>query len=133
MRQHLLATPALLAIAIGCAPASAQTPADQPLRSTPVLTQPVADPDLEGAVVTTTHLELVPGALLTNPHRHPGDLFGYVLEGAILTGLGNGIPTRYEAGQMFYEPRGILHTHFQNASETTPARVLVVLLTKPEG
>mgnify|MGYP006176369777 CR=1 FL=1 len=48
-----------------------------------------------------------PGALLTNPHQHPGELFGYVLEGAILTSLENGPIQRYQAGEMFYEHRGV--------------------------
>lgn len=103
-----------------------------PLSSQPVRSQVLTDSIFGGAQMASNQLTLAPGAVLTNPHRHPGDLFGYIIEGAVLTGLENGEPVRYEAGEMFYEPRGILHTHFQNASETTPARVLIVLLTKPE-
>ena len=106
------------------------TPASaQPLRSTPVLAQPLTgDPALQGKSVTTSRLELAPGALLTNPHQHPGELFGYILEGAILTSLDNGPIQRYEAGQMFYEHRGVTHTHFENESKTEPARVLIILI-----
>src|SRR5690606_27408117 len=100
----------------------AQQPAQ--LRSTPVLTQALADSSLAGVVLSSSVLELVPGAELTQPHRHDAELFGYVLEGVVLTGLEHGPIQRYEAGQMFHEPLGILHTHFANESPTEPARVL---------
>jgi quercetin dioxygenase-like cupin family protein len=116
-----------LVLSFPAALAGQQQASTQPLRSTPVLTQALTgDPELAGKAVTISRLELAPGALLTDPHTHPAELFGYVLEGAVLTGLNNAPPQRYETGQVFYEYRGVTHTHFQNASETQPARVLVV-------
>lgn len=111
------------------APLRAQEP-PRPLTQTPVRTQILSDSIFENVTTTVNHLEMAPGALLTNPHSHPGDLMGYIIEGSILTGLEHGELVRYDAGEMFYEPQGILHTHFQNASETEPARVLIVLITK---
>ncbi|MEX2584514.1 MAG: cupin domain-containing protein, partial [Gemmatimonadota bacterium] len=82
-------------------------------------------------VVTSSVLELAPGAVLTNPHRHDAALFGYVLEGAILTSLEHGPIQRYEEGEMFHEPLRILHTHFENPDPDMPAQVLLVTIAKP--
>jgi quercetin dioxygenase-like cupin family protein len=125
--HRFLMTAALLLCAAGAA--GAQQPTQ--LRSTPVLTQVLSDSTLAGAVLTSSVLELIPGAEVTQPHRHDAELFGYILEGAVLTSLENGPIQRYEEGQMFYEPRGILHTHFANMSQDTPARVLVVTVSRP--
>lgn len=125
---HLLT----LALILNAPALVAQQASAQPLQSTPVLTQVLTDSVFDGTSMTTSQIELAPGALLTNPHSHPGDLFGYVLEGTVLTALGHGEVQKYEAGSMFYEPKGSLHTHFENESKTDPARVLIVLLTRQE-
>lgn len=131
MRRTLALAGALVFVHTSAATAQqTSTPASaQPLRSTPVLAQPLTgDPALAGKSVTTSRLELAPGAVLTNPHQHPGELFGYILEGVVLTALENGPIQRYEAGQMFYEYRGVTHTHFENESKTEPARVLIIVI-----
>jgi quercetin dioxygenase-like cupin family protein len=109
----------------------AQSGSPQPLRSTPVLTQALADSAFAGTVLNSSVLELAPGAEVTQAHRHDAELFGYILDGAVLTSLENGPIQRYDTGQMFYERRGILHTYFANASAETPARVLIIDLAKP--
>jgi quercetin dioxygenase-like cupin family protein len=124
--------PVLLAgamLLVGSA-AAAQT-AQPPLRSTPVLTQALQDSAFAGMVVNSSVLELRPGGVVAEPHRHDAELFGYILEGAVLTSLENGPIQRYEQGEMFYERRGILHSHFANASEDVPARVLIFNISRP--
>jgi quercetin dioxygenase-like cupin family protein len=74
--------------------------------------------------------ELAPGAVDTVDHRHGAEVFGYVLEGSIVTEVDRGARTTYAAGQMFYEHRGALHGHFENPSRTAPARVLILFLIK---
>ncbi|MQA92274.1 MAG: cupin domain-containing protein [Gemmatimonas sp.] len=112
--------------------AAAQSASAQPLRSTPVMTQALEDSAFVGVVVNSSVLELVPGAEVTEAHTHDAELFGYILEGAVLTSLENAPIQRYEAGEMFYERRRILHTHFANASSESPARVLIVQIATPD-
>jgi quercetin dioxygenase-like cupin family protein len=116
-------------------PAGAQaTPAApdtvRPMRFHPVLTQALRDPELAGYSLQTSVAELAPAAVDTVDHRHGAEVFGYVLEGSIVTQVNGGPLTTYAAGQMFYESRGALHGHFENASRTARARVLILFLIK---
>jgi quercetin dioxygenase-like cupin family protein len=95
-----------------------------------VLVQALRDPELAGYSLQTRVAELAPAAVDTVDHRHGAEVFGYVLEGAIVTQVNRGPPTTYAAGQMFYEPRGALHGHFENPSRTSRARVLILFLIK---
>src|SRR3546814_16801029 len=72
-------------------------------------------------------VEYPPGAV--DPvHRHDADAFVYVLEGAIVMQVKGGEPMTLSAGQSFYEAPGDIHTVGRNASQTEPAKFLVVLL-----
>jgi quercetin dioxygenase-like cupin family protein len=102
----------------------------RPMRFHPVLTQALRDPELAGYSLQTSVAELAPGAVDTVDHRHGAEVFGYVLEGSIVTEVDRGARTTYEAGQMFYEYRGALHGHFENPSRTSRARVLILFLIK---
>ncbi len=65
-------------------------------------------------------------------HRHPGaHNFGYVLEGAYTIKLDNGPETVLTRGQTFYEAPGQLHAVSRNASDTAPAKVLVLAIAEP--
>ncbi len=61
-------------------------------------------------------------------HRHNAHSFVYVLEGSIVMGVRGGKPVTLTAGQTFYEGPDDVHTIGRNASQTTPAKFLVVLL-----
>ena len=64
----------------------------------------------------------------TPPHRHPGAVFGYVLEGEIEAQL-EGQPLRkLKAGDTFYEPTMALHSVSRNPSKTANTRLLAVIL-----
>ena len=64
-------------------------------------------------------------------HRHPGaHIFGYVLEGAYKTKIDAGPETILTKGQTFYEAPGQLHAVSSNASNTEPAKVLVVVVNE---
>jgi quercetin dioxygenase-like cupin family protein len=64
-------------------------------------------------------------------HRHPGaHIFGYVLEGAYKTKIDGGPETILTKGQTFYEAPGQLHAVSSNASNTEPAKVLVVAVNE---
>jgi quercetin dioxygenase-like cupin family protein len=79
------------------------------------------------ARVTMVELTLDPGAA-GNPHRHPGPVFGYVLEGEFELGLGDEPARTLKAGETFYEPGGILHRVSRNPGTKAKTRVLAVLL-----
>jgi quercetin dioxygenase-like cupin family protein len=100
------------------------------MRFHPVLTQALRDPELAGYSLQTSVAELAPGAVDTVDHRHGAEVFGYVLEGSIVTKVDRGPRTTYTTGQMFYEYRGALHGHFENPSRTSRARVLILFLIK---
>ncbi len=60
------------------------------------------------ARVTTVEVTFEPGAS-GRPHRHPGPIFGYVLEGEFELGLDDQPVQILKTGETFYEPTGALH------------------------
>ena len=86
--------------------------------------------DVPGREVIMITLDIPPGGG-SPPHRHPGAYnFGYVLEGAYKYKLDNGPETVVTKGQTFYEQPGQLHAVSRNASDTEPAKVLVVVVNE---
>jgi quercetin dioxygenase-like cupin family protein len=76
--------------------------------------------------VTMTTLDIPPGGG-SLPHRHPTTHnFGYVLEGAYRIKLDDGPERVLTKGDTFYEAPNQLHAVSRNASNTEPAKVLVV-------
>ena len=65
-------------------------------------------------------------------HRHNAHAFVYVLEGEIVMQLKGKPPVTLKAGQTFYEGPTDVHVVGRNASNTAPAR-FVVLLMKAKG
>jgi quercetin dioxygenase-like cupin family protein len=65
-------------------------------------------------------------------HRHDAHAFVYVLEGAIVMQLKDKSAVTLKAGQTFYESPTDVHVVGRNASNTEPAR-FVVLLLKAKG
>lgn len=61
-------------------------------------------------------------------HRHEAHAFVYVLEGQIIMQLKGKPPVTLKAGQTFYEGPIDVHVVGRNASNTEPARFVVVLL-----
>ncbi len=81
----------------------------------------------EPAKATFLEVSFKPGAAGT-PHRHPGPVFGYVLEGEFETQVGDGPVRTLKAGDTFYEPTMALHAVSRNPSGKAEARVLAVML-----
>jgi quercetin dioxygenase-like cupin family protein len=80
--------------------------------------------------VTVTYVDYAPGRV-GSPHRHPGFVLVYVLEGAVVARIsGQGEEKTYAAGQMFYEQPGATHEVSRNASQTQPARLLAMIFAK---
>jgi quercetin dioxygenase-like cupin family protein len=85
--------------------------------------------DMTGKEGTVEIVEYAPGAA-SEPHLHPGSVFAYVLEGAVITQLeGDGLHT-YTKGQSWYESPKKPHVVSKNASKTEPAKLLVFLLSQ---
>ena len=61
-------------------------------------------------------------------HRHDAHAFVYVLEGQIIMQLKGQPAVTLRAGQTFYEGPADVHVVGRNASDTEPARFVVVLL-----
>jgi quercetin dioxygenase-like cupin family protein len=77
--------------------------------------------------VTTVEVTLGPGQS-SPPHRHPGPVFGYVLEGEYEWAIDDQPARKLKVGDTFYEPTMCLHRVSRNPSEKGKTRVLAVLL-----
>ncbi len=62
------------------------------------------------------------------PHRHPGPVFGYVLEGDYELGVDDQPTKVFHTGETFYEPTGCLHRVSKNPSTDKPTRLLAVVV-----
>jgi quercetin dioxygenase-like cupin family protein len=81
----------------------------------------------QGTMLEVTY----PPGVVSAAHQHPGPTFGYVVRGRIRWAI-NGEPAKVlEAGQSFFEPMGSVHSTSANASDTEPATISVVILSKP--
>jgi quercetin dioxygenase-like cupin family protein len=82
--------------------------------------------DGKEAKATVVEVTLEPGQESVS-HRHPGPVFGYVLEGEYEHAI-NDEPTKVlKAGETFYEPGGCLHRVSKNPGKVK-TRVLATIL-----
>jgi quercetin dioxygenase-like cupin family protein len=75
---------------------------------------------------TTVEVTLAPGQA-SAPHRHPGPVFGYVIEGEYVWAIDDQSAKTLRAGDTFYEPTGCLHRVSKNPGKTK-TRVLAIVL-----
>jgi len=88
-------------------------------------------PDFPGKEAEMITVVYPPGG--TDPvHRHNAHAFVYVLEGSVVMQLKGGKETTLTPGQTFYEGPDDVHVVGRNASDTKPAK-FVVLLIKNKG
>lgn len=90
----------------------------------------LSDPGLAGYKMESSVMTILPGAVDTVSHRHDCELFGYVLEGAVIVGLDGKEGQVYRAGEMFYEKRNILHTLTKNPDRKKETKVLLLFIIK---
>ena len=95
----------------------------------PVYQHDLPDLTLHGWSVTTVEVNYAPGGSST-AHRHPGLTFAYVLEGEIVSKVGEEPEKTFATGEMWMETPGQLHAVSRNASATAPARLLAILLAE---
>lgn len=102
----------------------------QTLGEVPVLKQVLSDPELEGYEMLSKVLKVPPAFTDTVSHRHNAELFGYVLQGSVKIKLKGRSAEVFSQGEMFYEPRNILHTLLQNMDEKKWSNILLVYIIK---
>jgi quercetin dioxygenase-like cupin family protein len=113
----------------GAGVAHAQSkPASGPARA-PLFQSDLPDVALKGWSVTAVEVKYAPGQA-SGPHRHPGLTFAYVLEGEVVSKVGDGPETTYKTGEMWHETPNQLHAVSRNGSATQPARLLAILLAE---
>ena len=103
------------------------TPAGKP--ADPVVTELMSKdlPDIPGKNALMLLVDYPPGA--ADPlHRHDASAFVYVLEGSVVMQVKGGEEVTLTPGQTFYEGPDDIHTVGRNASQTEPARFVVVLI-----
>jgi quercetin dioxygenase-like cupin family protein len=75
---------------------------------------------------TVVEVTLEPGQESV-PHRHPGPVFGYVLEGEYEHAINDEPAKVLKAGETFYEPGGCLHRVSKNPGKVK-TRILATIL-----
>jgi quercetin dioxygenase-like cupin family protein len=83
-------------------------------------------PEFPGKEATMLTITLPPGHAST-PHRHHAHVFVYVLEGTVIMQVARGEQKQLGPGETFYENPADIHTVSRNASDTKPAKILVVM------
>jgi len=113
-----------------CLAAQASTVRAQPQSvTTPLMTR--ALPDLPGKEVVMSTV-VFPAGVASPPHRHDAHTFVYVLEGTVVMQVAGGPVLTLRPGDTFYETPTDVHATSRNASATSPAKILVVML-KDQG
>jgi quercetin dioxygenase-like cupin family protein len=119
---------AAAALTLAAAPAArAQAPAAVPAAAAALTLMSkdlIAGPNKEVRVLELTS---PPGAA-SMAHRHNGQVFVYVLSGAMVMQVAGQAPVTVGPGQMFYENPADVHLMSRNASTTQPARFLAIMI-----
>jgi quercetin dioxygenase-like cupin family protein len=104
-----------------------EAPKEEPqvAKVTPIMSKDL--PNLPGKEGLMLFVEYPPGS--SDPiHRHNANAFVYVLEGSIVMQVKGGKEVTLTAGQTFYEGPDDVHVVGRNASQTKPAKFVVVLV-----
>jgi len=112
------------AIAAGAALAAQQSG----FTRTPLQDQPIS---VAGHHGVTARVEIGPG-VESGRHVHPGEEFGYVLEGALQLEMDGRAPQTLKTGDVFFVPAGVVHNGRNTGSvRTTLIGTYVVESGKP--
>jgi quercetin dioxygenase-like cupin family protein len=126
MRPLLILTAAVVLVLAGLSLAANDGPHKSPAKV--IADKEIAEKiDGKESKATTVEVTLEPGQS-SPPHRHPGPVFGYVLEGEYEWAINDQPAKRLKTGDTFYEPTMSLHRVSRNPSEKGKTRLLAVLL-----
>jgi len=120
MTIKLAALILLLCLMTGTAVAVAEEPKVTALMSKDL----PENPGREALMITVEHAPGGSSAI----HRHNAHAFVYVLEGSVVMQLKGGQQVTLTPGQSFYEGPDDVHVVDRNASDTQPAKFLVLLI-----
>src|SRR3954466_2395434 len=120
----------LLALALGAGVGGVALAHDREnAEAVKVLSAPDVKEKLDGKEAKATAVEATLGpAHAGEPHRHPGPVIGYVLEGEYEWAIDDQPAKTLKAGDTFYEPTGCLHRVSRNPAAKGNTRVLAVVL-----
>jgi quercetin dioxygenase-like cupin family protein len=107
-------------LAVTASPTTAQEAKVTPLISRDLTAAP-------GKEVVLLTVEYPPGGS-SSPHRHNAQTFVYVLEGSVVMQVKGGPAQTLGPGQTFYEGPEDVHLVSKNASQSKPAKFLVVFV-----
>lgn len=94
----------------------------------PVMSQDILE-KIDGIATHATMAEVTwQGGGFSEPHRHPGPTFVYVLEGELETQVEDGPILRLKPGDTLYEPSEALHRMTRNVNPDKPAKILALHL-----
>ena len=95
---------------------------------TPLQDQPIS---VAGHHGVTARVDIGPG-VESGRHMHPGEEFGYVLEGALQLEIDGRAPQTFKTGDVFFVPAGVVHNGRNTGSvKTTFIGTYVVESGKP--
>lgn len=124
----------VLAMSLASSSVSAQNSERHPAIEKPqvnvkVLRQDTYQSKIDGAETTATIVEVTLNPLAGSPpHRHPGPVSGYVVEGTFEFQVEGGPLKTLKAGDAFFEPTMILHKVGRNPDSEKRARVLATIV-----
>lgn len=129
MRRSLLVFVAGVSLGVGGLASARPAHGDAKGPAIKVLSSVEVEEEVGGkkANATTFEVTLAPGVAGT-PHRHPGAVYGYVLEGEFEFAVGTEKPRTPKVGDTFYEPAMALHSVSRNPSTAAKTRILAVLV-----
>jgi quercetin dioxygenase-like cupin family protein len=120
-RSLLISAAATLAIVMAVATCAAR----QPAKFNELQRRPIPGTELEG--VTT--VAVIPPGTTSARHSHPGEDFGYVIEGTIVLMVDGKPPVTLHAGDVFFTERGHIH-NARNIGTTTARAVDTYVIDK---
>jgi quercetin dioxygenase-like cupin family protein len=115
---------ALAAVGISAAPHAKHEGESVKLLSTTEIKEQLDGKPTNATIVEVT---LNPGEQGV-PHRHPGPVLVYVLEGRYELGVDDQPTKVFEAGETFYEPSGCLHRVSKNPATEGRTRLIATVL-----
>ena len=122
--KHAVALVIAAAVSAGVALAAQQSG----FTRTPLQDQPIS---VAGHHGVTARVEIGPG-VESGRHSHPGEEFGYVLEGTLQLEIDGRAPQALKTGDVFFVPAGVVHNgRNTGAVKTTLIGTYVVESGKP--
>ncbi|MCO8123104.1 DJ-1/PfpI family protein [Stieleria sp. TO1_6] len=128
----LVAGMAMMSTTARLAPAQhvdAKPATQQPQVNVKVLRQDKYEGKIDGEETTATLVEVTLDPLAESPpHRHPGPVSGFVVEGTFEFQVEGGAIKTFKAGDSFFEPKMILHKVGRNPDKEKRTRVLATIV-----